>query len=370
MPAATRQAAASPASTTTALRPRCGRAPRAGHADRAATGDGDVKRTRGARLGISSLRRHYPDQVRRSAASCRPLSPVSRAPVVGPYGRASMTAARASRHRPAVPGLRRPAARMAACSAARRRRPDPAARPLARRRRTDRGGRRVPDGGGRGRRAVHPQRPPGPGGGLPRRRRARRPGRRVARRRAARRRAGPHRRPLDARAGAGRRRAGRSRRRLPRRRPRARDADQARPPRRRPRLRRLRRAHGRRSRGSRSAASTRATSTRCWIRERSGSWWYGRSPPPTIPRRPPEPWSSALARHARKRRPGATASEPPRPGVRRETNGREAMARGYAQGARARRRAPRRAGADQARREAVADRGFGDPRGHRRASRT
>jgi hypothetical protein len=37
-----------------------------------------------------------------------------------------------------------------------------------------------------------------------------------------------------------------------------------------------------------------------------------------------------LARHARKRRAGATASEPPRPGARRETSGREAMTRGYA----------------------------------------
>ncbi len=35
-----------------------------------------------------------------------------------------------------------------------------------------------------------------------------------------------------------------------------------------------------------------------------------------------------MARHARKRRPGATAGEPPRPGVRRD----DAMARGYARG--------------------------------------
>jgi hypothetical protein len=41
---------------------------------------------------------------------------------------------------------------------------------------------------------------------------------------------------------------------------------------------------------------------------------------------------SALARHARKRREGAPASRPPRPGAAREhaTNGRETMARGYA----------------------------------------
>ena len=140
----------------------------------------------------------------------------------------------------------------------------------------------------------------------------------------------PHRRPLDARAGARRHRAGRPRRRLPRRRPGARDADEARPPRRRPRTMSPTPRARSRSRGSRSAASTRATSTRCWIGERRGSWWCERSPPPTTPRRPPEPWSSALARHARKRRPGAPASEPPRPGARRETNGREAMARGYA----------------------------------------
>jgi hypothetical protein len=37
-----------------------------------------------------------------------------------------------------------------------------------------------------------------------------------------------------------------------------------------------------------------------------------------------------LARHARKRRAGATASQPPRPGTRPEADGREAMARGYA----------------------------------------
>jgi hypothetical protein len=55
--------------------------PRARHADGASADDRDVdgfgwNRTADA----SSLRRHYPDQVRRSAATCRPLSPNSELP--------------------------------------------------------------------------------------------------------------------------------------------------------------------------------------------------------------------------------------------------------------------------------------------------
>lgn len=48
--------------------------------------------------------------------------------------------------------------------------------------------------------------------------------------------------------------------------------------------------------GSPSAGSTRATSTRCWTRERAGSSSCGRSPRPTIRRRPPRSWRSGSGR--------------------------------------------------------------------------
>jgi hypothetical protein len=54
-----------------------GRAPGAREPDRPAADDGDVPRLRCCHCGIPSLRRHYPDQVRRSAARCRPLSPIA-----------------------------------------------------------------------------------------------------------------------------------------------------------------------------------------------------------------------------------------------------------------------------------------------------
>ena len=75
----------SPESSTTVRRPRWRGAPGAREADRPAADDGDVVRLRCGHCWLPSLRRYDPDQVRRSAARCRPLSP-SRAPVVdGPF---------------------------------------------------------------------------------------------------------------------------------------------------------------------------------------------------------------------------------------------------------------------------------------------
>ena len=145
-------------------------------------------------------------------------------------------ATRAPRRRPPLPRLPRASAGLDRGRGARRGRPDPAAR-------QDALGRRV--GGGRARlrrprRALHPQRPAGPGRRVRRRRHPRRPGRRPAEGRTGRGRAGPHRRPLDPRARPGRGGGGRRGRRLPRGRTGPRDADQAGPPGRGPGVRRAR----------------------------------------------------------------------------------------------------------------------------------
>ena len=79
MPAATCHAPGSPASSTQTSQPAPRGVPRAREADRTAADDGDV------RLGLlhrqnwltPSLRRHDPDQVRRSAPRWRPLSPIA-----------------------------------------------------------------------------------------------------------------------------------------------------------------------------------------------------------------------------------------------------------------------------------------------------
>ena len=141
--------------------PRCGRAPRAREADRAR------RRRRRRRscadchwLAFASLRRHDPDQVRRSAARCRPLSPIAGSRVLAfMVVRLMGDPTRAPRRRPPVPRLRRPAAGLARGGDARRRRPRPAARQGARRRRARGRGARVPRCRRRARRAVHPQRP-------------------------------------------------------------------------------------------------------------------------------------------------------------------------------------------------------------------
>ena len=125
-------------------------------------------------LLLASLRRHDPDQVRRSAPRWRPLSPIAGSRVLRSWYPLGGDPSRAPRHRPPLPRVPGARARVDRGRGARRRRSDPAARQGARRRGAGRGGGGVP----RPRRAVHPQRPPGPGGGVRRRRRARRPGRR------------------------------------------------------------------------------------------------------------------------------------------------------------------------------------------------
>ena len=88
-----------------------------------------------------SLRRHDPDQVRRSAPRWRPLSPIAGSRMPQSVARARVLdwtrddPARAHRLGPPVPGLRRAPARVPRRGAARRRRRRPAARQGARRRR-------------------------------------------------------------------------------------------------------------------------------------------------------------------------------------------------------------------------------------------
>ena len=117
-----------------------GRAPRHGEADDAPADDGYV-----VLLGLRrhcvppSLRRHHPDQVRRSAACVPPSQPVRRAPVMHKSSAARlarMTPRERAGGRPPVPRLRRAAARVPRRRAAGRRRPDPAARQVALRRRS------------------------------------------------------------------------------------------------------------------------------------------------------------------------------------------------------------------------------------------
>ena len=164
------------------------RAPRHGEADTPAADDGDVVLSDCEDTAYTSLRRHDPDQVRRSAPRWRPLSPCGLpcAPMLA-CQTASHDASRAPGRRPPLPRLRRAPARAWLAAALRGgvdliqlRDKD------ARRRRARRGREGVPRRRRRARRAVHPQRPARPGGGVRRRRRARRPGRRLARRRRAR----------------------------------------------------------------------------------------------------------------------------------------------------------------------------------------
>ena len=108
------------------------RAPGDGEADDAAADDGYV-----VLLGLRrhcvppSLRRHHPDQVRRSAAWVPPSQPVRRAPVMREslaLQHWSHDPSRAGGGRTPVPRLRRAAARVPGRCPARGRRPDPAAR--------------------------------------------------------------------------------------------------------------------------------------------------------------------------------------------------------------------------------------------------
>ena len=186
MPAATPLAPApgSSRSTHRTSAPRLGGAPCARQADDPPADHDEVV---GASLrcccfGVHCLRRHYPDQVPRSAARCRPLSPV--APVVTGYPGRSDRIRRVSDLRRAPPLLRdrrRHAARAAARRARRRRRHGAAARSGRLRRRAARRRRALPRGLRRARRALLGERPPRPRARRRRRRRARGPGRHAGR---------------------------------------------------------------------------------------------------------------------------------------------------------------------------------------------